>query len=52
LGSREPLALRATGVFTPTGFGVIVSAATGGPFTTTGLLTTLGPAGLVTASVT
>ena len=39
-------------MFAPTGFGVIVSAATGGPFTTTGTLTTVLPAGLPTVRVT
>ena len=39
-------------MFAPTGFGVIVSAATGGPFTTIGTLTTLLPAGLPTVRVT
>ena len=39
-------------MFAPTGFGVIVSAATGGPFTMTGTLTTVLPAGLATVRVT
>src|SRR3954447_18814404 len=52
LGSVDPLALRVTGVFVPTGFGVIVRAATGGPFTTIGTVTALLPAGLATVSVT
>ena len=39
-------------MFAPTGFGVIVSAAVGGPLTTTGTLTTPLPAGLATVRVT
>ena len=52
MGSCDAPALRVTGVFAPTGFGVIVSAATGGPFTRTGTLTTPLPAGLATVRVT
>src|SRR3954465_8829555 len=51
-GSLDALALRVTGVFVPTGLGVIVGAATGGPLTTIGTLTVLLPAGLATVSVT